>query len=83
MKDDPTNPSHYRAGGMEAIDVVEAFGLGFNLGNALKYLLRCGRKGTPADALTDLKKCRWLLDREISSRSPSHTTKRRRQGVGT
>jgi hypothetical protein len=60
---DPINPPHYvGAGGLEAIAVIEAFELGFHLGNALKYILRAGRKG---DRLTDLKKARWYLDREI------------------
>lgn len=59
------HPPHYQANGVEAIDVIDAFGLGFNLGNAVKYLLRAGRKG---DALTDLKKARWYLDREIDKR---------------
>ena len=57
------HPPHYRSGGMEAIDVIEAFGLGFNLGNVAKYVLRAGRK---ADALEDLMKARWYLDREVA-----------------
>lgn len=57
------HPHHYRSGGIEAIDVIEAFGLGFNLGNVAKYVLRAGRK---ADALEDLMKARWYLDREIA-----------------
>lgn len=61
--DPVTHPAHYRSGGIEAIDVIEAFGLGFRLGNVLKYLLRAGRKGV---ALEDLKKARFYLDREIS-----------------
>jgi hypothetical protein len=63
---DPVNhPAHYKRGGMEAIDVIEAFDLGFQLGNAVKYILRAGHKG---DALEDLKKARWYLDREIGRR---------------
>jgi hypothetical protein len=58
------HPAHY--GGAddpyEAIKVIEAWGLGFNLGNALKYVSRAGKKG---DALTDLKKAAWYLQREI------------------
>lgn len=56
------HPAHYQGNGLEAIDVIEAFGLGFCLGNAVKYVLRAGKK---RDALTDLKKARWYLDREI------------------
>jgi hypothetical protein len=59
------HPAHYQANGLEAIDVIEAFALGFNLGNATKYVLRAGRKG---DAVEDLKKARWYLDREIANR---------------
>jgi hypothetical protein len=57
------HPPHYQANGVEAIDVIEAFGLDFNLGNAVKYLLRAGRKG---DALTDLKKAAWYVGRAIA-----------------
>ncbi len=59
---DPINPQHYKAGGIESIDVIEAFGLGFCMGNIIKYVLRAGRKGSKAE---DLKKARWYLDREI------------------
>ena len=44
--------------------MIEAFGLGFNLGNALKYLVRHEEKG----GLVDLKKAQWHLDREIANR---------------
>lgn len=57
------SPAHYKAAnGMESIDVIEVFGLGFRLGNVVKYILRAGKKG---DRLEDLKKARWYLDREI------------------
>lgn len=60
------HPSHY--GGAdnlyEAIKVIEAWRLGFCLGNAVKYICRAGKKrGTPP--LQDLKKARWYIDREI------------------
>lgn len=55
-------PKHYRSSrdGLEAIDVIEAFGLGFHEGNAIKYILRAGRKGP---ALEDLQKAVWYLVR--------------------
>lgn len=57
------HPAHYQtASGLEAITVIEAFGLGFNLGNAVKYVLRAGKKGP---RLEDLKKAAWYLQREI------------------
>jgi hypothetical protein len=59
------HPEHY--GGednpYEAIKIIEAFGLGFCLGNTMKYLVRAGKKGS---ALEDLKKARWYLSREIN-----------------
>ena len=57
------HPEHYKSGGMEAIDVIEAFGLGFCLGNAVKYILRCGKKDDPVQ---ELKKAIWYLNREIN-----------------
>lgn len=64
---DPVNhPSHYTTGGIETIDFIEAKGLGFCLGNVVKYVARAGKKD---DKLEDLKKARWYLDREIASLS--------------
>lgn len=56
------HPSHYQGNGLEAIDVIEAFDLGFNMGNAIKYILRAGKKDC---RLQDLKKAHWYLAREI------------------
>ena len=64
------HPAHYNAGGVEAIDVIEAWDLGFCLGNVVKYLARAGKK-SPATTVEDLKKARWYLDREISRRRAS------------
>ena len=56
-------PLHYQtASGMQPIDVIEAFDLGFNLGNAVKYILRAGKKD---DRATDLAKALWYVNREI------------------
>lgn len=57
------HPSYYKTGGIEAIDAIEAWGLGFNLGNVVKYIARAGRK--TKDGLQDLRKAAWYLDREI------------------
>ena len=62
MNDPVHNPAHYKSGGIEVIDVIEAFELNFRLANVIKYVLRAGRKG---DALEDLEKAAWYLDREI------------------
>ena len=56
------HPAHYTRGGIEAIDAIEAWGLGFNLGNVIKYVARAGHKG---ETLEDLRKARWYIDREI------------------
>lgn len=65
MKEAIHHPAHY--GGAEnpyeAIKVIEAWGLGFCLGNVVKYIARAGRKGA---LIEDLKKARWYLDREIA-----------------
>ena len=39
-------------------------GLNFNLGNVAKYVSRAGKKG---DALQDLEKAKWYLEREINN----------------
>lgn len=57
------HPSYYKRGGIEAIDAIEAWGLGFCLGNVIKYIARAGHK--TADGLRDLKKAEWYLNREI------------------
>ncbi len=64
------HPQHYQtAGGLEVIDVIEAFELNFHLGNTTKYVLRAGKKGdSKAKAINDLEKARWYLDREIENR---------------
>lgn len=64
MKDMVNSPPHYKSGGLESIDVIEAFGLGFSLGNAVKYILRHDKKGKP---LEDLKKARWYIERAIKN----------------
>lgn len=73
MNDTINHPSHYTTGKIEVIDFIEDKELNFNLGNVIKYVARCGRKkssGKSMDtkALEDLKKARWYIDREISTR---------------
>jgi hypothetical protein len=64
-KEDPTNPRHYIDLASEPIDAIEGWDLGFHLGNAVKYIAHAGRK--TADALIDLEKARWYLDRKIQN----------------
>lgn len=61
-------PTHYKSKtGLESIEVIDAFGLNFNLGNAVKYILRAGRKD-PAKVKEDLRKAIWYLNHEVESR---------------
>lgn len=65
IKTDVINsPPHYRAGGVETIDFIEAKRLGYHLGNVVKYISRAGIKSHCP--LEDLKKARWYLDRYIT-----------------
>jgi hypothetical protein len=57
------HPKHYNVEGYEVIDIIDAFGLNFNMGNALKYLLRADRKGNKEQ---DINKALWYLQREIN-----------------
>ena len=57
-------PDHYVSGRKyEPRKVIRDWGLSFNLGNALKYISRAGRKD---DAVQDLKKAKQYIDFEIS-----------------
>lgn len=62
MKELVDHPEHYQANGIEAIDVIEGFNLNFNLGNAIKYILRADKKGNKKQ---DLAKAVWYLNREL------------------
>lgn len=57
-------PKHYNASGVQPIDAIEAWKLGFHLGNVVKYIARAGKKD-PNKIIEDLKKARWYLDRHI------------------
>ena len=59
------HPPHYKAGGVETINFIEAKGLDYHLGNVVKYITRAGKKD---DEVQDLKKARWYLDRAIAVR---------------
>lgn len=61
---DPVNhPAHYKTGGIETIDFIEAKKLNYNLGNVVKYVTRADHKGNRKQ---DLEKAAWYLAREIS-----------------
>lgn len=59
---DAINPSHYQnhPSGIHCIQITEH--MNFCLGNAIKYIWRAGLKN---NAIEDLEKARWYLDREI------------------
>jgi hypothetical protein len=59
------HPSHYNAGRIEVIDFIEDQNLNFNLGNAVKYISRAGKKD-PEKFREDLEKAIWYLNRELA-----------------
>lgn len=61
--DNVNHPAHYKVGGIETIDFIEAKGLGYHLGNVVKYITRADIKGNREE---DLLKARWYLNREIA-----------------
>lgn len=64
---DPVNqPKHYTShpSGIDCIQITEH--MGFNLGNAIKYIWRADLKD---DAMEDLRKARWYIEREIVKRT--------------
>lgn len=66
VKHDPVNhPKHYtnHPSGLECIQVTRH--MGFNLGNAVKYIWRCDLK---KDSVEDLKKAIWYIQDEIKLR---------------
>jgi hypothetical protein len=60
------HPPHYKSGGIETIDFIEAKDLNYRLGNVVKYVSRAGRKNS--DPVEDLQKAAWYLQREIEAR---------------
>lgn len=57
------HPPHYKVGGIETIDFIEAKGLDYCLGNVVKYITRSEHKGNKKE---DLLKAQWYLTRAIS-----------------
>ncbi len=64
MSEAVNHPPYYAQGGIEAIDVIEAWDLDFCLGNTVKYIARAGKKN-PGKIAEDLAKARWYLSRAI------------------
>ncbi len=61
--DNVNHPAHYKVGGIETIDFIEAKKLNYNLGNVIKYITRADHKD---NTIEDLHKARWYLNREIA-----------------
>lgn len=60
------HPQHYggKNNPFETIKVIDAWGLNFSLGNAVKYISRAGKKD-PEKYVEDLKKARFYIEHEI------------------
>jgi len=66
-RDDKINhPSHYKVGGIETIDFIEAKQLDYHLGNVVKYISRADHKD---EKLENLKKAQWYLNRAVANLS--------------
>lgn len=67
--DEISKPTHYAEGRkFEPVKVIRDWKLSFNLGNALKYISRAGRKGDGInDTLKDLYKAKQYIDFEIDA----------------
>ena len=65
VNDAVNHPKHYteHPSGVECIQITEH--MCFNLGNAVKYIWRCDLK---KDAIEDLKKAIWYINRELGKR---------------
>ena len=58
------DPDYYTSGEVSVADFIDAYGLNFNRGNIVKYVVRAGKK-QGEDAVTALLKAQWYLGREI------------------
>ena len=64
-EDAVNHPLHYTSGKIETIDLIEDKSLNFHRGNAVKYIVRAGKKD-PEKEIEDLKKAAWYINREIA-----------------
>lgn len=69
---DPVNPRHYAdLGEYSAVHIVPIWGVGYEVGNALKYIQRAGSKPNTPE-IQDLKKAVWYLNRRIHLLDPEN-----------
>ena len=73
MNDPVNHPKHYTShpSGVECIQITRH--MGFNLGNAVKYIWRADLKN---DAIEDLEKAVWYIKDEIEKRKCQEPTKK-------
>jgi len=64
VKEMVNHPDHYKGNKFEVIEIIEDYNLSFSMGNAVKYLLRAGKKD---NTIQDLKKAVWYIEREIKT----------------
>jgi len=68
-KEQVDHPEHYQFGEnneYETIKVIDAWDLGFSLGNTVKYISRAGKKD-PTKEIEDLKKALFYLEHHIKT----------------
>jgi len=57
------HPAHYQGASFEVIDIINDYKLNFEMGNAIKYILRADKKGNKKQ---DIEKAIWYLNHELS-----------------
>jgi hypothetical protein len=57
------HPAHYQGNSFEVIDIINDYKLNFEMGNAIKYILRADKKGNKKQ---DIEKAIWYLNHELS-----------------
>jgi len=67
------HPTHYNETGIEVIEITDSYELNFCLGNAIKYLLRCGLKHE--NVLEDVRKAIWYLNHYLYYSLPKFAPK--------
>lgn len=74
-----SHPKHYNQGRFEVVEVIEDQGLGYHLGNAVKYICRAGKKD-PKKVVVDLQKAVWYIERKIElySKNPKRPNQMRK-----
>jgi hypothetical protein len=67
MNKNVDHPEHYGGADnpFEVIKIIEHYNLDFHNGNALKYIVRSGKKD-PSKEIEDLEKAVWYLSRKIN-----------------